>query len=67
MAAVVVGGVSILGGRGHYAGVVAGSVTLVAIVTLLQAKQVPEYGRNIIYGLVILAILITYGRERADD
>jgi ribose transport system permease protein len=67
IAAVVVGGVSILGGRGHYAGVVAGSVTLVAIVTLLQAKQVPEYGRNIIYGLVILAILITYGRERADD
>jgi ribose transport system permease protein len=67
IAAVVVGGVSILGGRGHYAGVVAGSITLVAIVTLLQAKQVPEYGRNIIYGLVILAILITYGREKADD
>jgi ribose transport system permease protein len=67
IAAVVVGGVSILGGRGHYAGVVAGSVTLVAIVTLLQAERVPEYGRDIIYGLVILAILFTYGRERADD
>jgi ribose transport system permease protein len=67
IAAVVVGGVSILGGRGHYAGVVAGCVTLVAIVTLLQAEQVPEYGRDIIYGLVILAILFTYGRERADD
>ena len=24
----------------------------------------PEYGRNIIYGLVILAILFTYGREQ---
>jgi ribose transport system permease protein len=67
IAAVVVGGVSILGGRGHYVGVVAGSVTLVAIVTLLQAERVPEYGRNVIYGLVILAILFTYGRERADD
>ncbi|WP_238010751.1 ABC transporter permease [Dactylosporangium sp. AC04546] len=67
IAAVVVGGVSILGGRGHYAGVVAGSVTLVAIVTLLQAQRVPEYGRDVIYGLVILAILFTYGRERADD
>jgi ribose transport system permease protein len=67
IAAVVVGGVSILGGRGHYVGVVAGCVTLVAIVTLLQAENVPEYGRDIIYGLVILAILFTYGRERADD
>jgi ribose transport system permease protein len=67
IAAVVVGGVSILGGRGHYIGVVAGSVTLVAIVTLLQAERVPEYGRDVIYGLVILAILFTYGRERADD
>ncbi|MBG0569028.1 ABC transporter permease [Actinoplanes aureus] len=67
IAAVVVGGVSILGGRGHYIGVVAGSVTLVAIVTLLQAKQVPEYGRDIIYGLVILAILFTYGRDREHD
>ena len=34
IAAVVVGGVSILGGRGHYLGVVAGSITLVAVITL---------------------------------
>jgi ribose transport system permease protein len=67
IAAVVVGGVSILGGRGNYAGVAAGSVTLVALVTLLQAERVPEYGRSIIYGLVILAILFTYGRERSVD
>jgi ribose transport system permease protein len=67
IAAVVVGGVSILGGRGHYAGVVAGSFTLVAVVTFLQAQRVPEYGRLIIYGLVILAILFAYGRENAHD
>jgi ribose transport system permease protein len=66
IAAVVVGGVSILGGRGHYLGVAAGSVTLVAIVTLLQAERVPEYGRSIIYGLVILAILFAYSRERSN-
>lgn len=66
IAAVVVGGISILGGRGHYLGAVAGSVTLVAIVTLLQAERVPEYGRSIIYGLVILVILLAYGRERRD-
>jgi ribose transport system permease protein len=67
IAAVVVGGVSILGGRGQYLGVVAGSLTLVAVITFLQAERVPEYGRSIIYGLVILAILFTYGRDRAND
>ena len=67
IAAVVVGGVSILGGRGHYAGVVAGALTLVAIITFLQAQRVPEYARSIIYGLVILVILFTYGRDKAHD
>jgi hypothetical protein len=27
------------------------------VVTLLQAERVPEYGRSIIYGLIILVIL----------
>jgi len=67
IAAVVVGGVSILGGRGHYLGVIAGSLTLVAVTTFLQAQRVPEYGRLMIYGLVILAILFAYGREKAHD
>ncbi|MFI6481757.1 ABC transporter permease [Nonomuraea sp. NPDC050663] len=67
IAAVVVGGVSILGGRGHYAGVVAGALTLVAVTTFLQAQRVPEYGRLMIYGLVILVILLAYGRTRAHD
>jgi ribose transport system permease protein len=66
IAAVVIGGVSILGGRGHYVGVVAGSLTLVALITFLQAQRVPEYGRSIIYGLVILAILFTYGRDTSN-
>ena len=66
IAAVVVGGVSILGGRGHYLGVIAGSLTLVAVVTFLQAQRVPEYGRSVIYGLVILAILFTYGRDKSN-
>jgi ribose transport system permease protein len=67
IAAVVVGGVSILGGRGHYLGVIAGSLTLVAVTTFLQAQRVPEYGRLMIYGMVILTILFAYGREKAHD
>lgn len=66
IAAVVIGGVYILGGRGHYLGVVAGSVNLVALVTVLLAERMPDYGRSIVYGIVILAVLLLYGREREE-
>jgi ribose transport system permease protein len=60
----VIGGVSILGGRGHYLGTVAGSVTLVALVSLLLAESMPDWGRDIVYGVAILVILLLYGREK---
>jgi ribose transport system permease protein len=63
IAAVVVGGVYITGGRGHYLGVAAGSVTLVALLSVLQAVNIPEFGRSIVYGVVILLVLLLYGRE----
>jgi ribose transport system permease protein len=64
IAAVVIGGVSILGGRGHYLGTAAGSITLIALITLLQAENMPDWGRNVVYGVAILAIMLLYGRER---
>jgi ribose transport system permease protein len=66
IAAVVIGGVYILGGRGHYIGVVAGSISLVTLVSVLMAMNMPEYGRNIIYGVIILVLLLLYGREKAE-
>jgi len=66
IAAVVIGGVFILGGRGHYLGSAAGAVSLVALVSVLLALNMPEYGRSIIYGVVILLLLLLYGREEAD-
>ena len=66
IAAVVIGGVYILGGRGHYIGTVAGSISLVALISVLLAMNMPEYGRNIIYGVIILALLLLYGREAGD-
>ncbi|HLI11250.1 MAG TPA: ABC transporter permease [Alphaproteobacteria bacterium] len=67
IAAVVIGGVYILGGRGHYLGSAAGAVSLVALVSVLLAMNMPEYGRNIIYGVVILVLLLLYGREEAES
>lgn len=63
IAAVVIGGVYILGGRGHYLGSVAGAISLTVLVSVLLAFNMPDYGRSIIYGLVILALLLLYGRE----
>jgi ribose transport system permease protein len=64
IAAAVIGGVSILGGRGHYLGSVAGSITLVALVSVLLAENMPDWGRSVVYGGAILVILLLYGRER---
>jgi ribose transport system permease protein len=62
IAAVVVGGIYILGGRGHYLGAVGGAVTLTALVSVLLAKNMPDYGRDIVYGVTVLVILLVYGR-----
>ncbi len=67
IAAVVIGGVYMLGGRGHYLGAAAGAVTLVALVSVLLAMNMPDYGRNIIYGIVILLLLLLYGREEKQE
>jgi ribose transport system permease protein len=66
IAAVVIGGVYILGGRGSYVGVVAGAISLVALVSVLMAMNMPEYGRSIIYGVIILGLLLLYGREAGE-
>jgi ribose transport system permease protein len=66
IASVVIGGVYILGGRGHYVGATAGAITLVTLVSVLMAMNMPEYGRSITYGVIILALLLVYGREAEE-
>ena len=63
IAAAVIGGISILGGRGNYLGTVAGAVSLVALISLLGAENMPDYGRSIVYGVSILVVLVLFGRE----
>lgn len=63
IAAAVIGGVNILGGRGHYLGAVAGAISLTVLVSVLLALNMPDYVRSIVYGVVILALLLAYGRE----
>lgn len=63
IAAVVLGGTSILGGRGNYLGTVAGVILITLLQSILSVVQMPEYGRQIIYGVVIIAMLLLYGRS----
>ncbi len=66
IAAVVLGGTSILGGRGSYLGTVAGVILITLLQSILSVMQMPEAGRQIIYGIVIIAMLLLYGRSPAN-
>jgi ribose transport system permease protein len=65
IAAVVVGGTSIFGGRGGYIGTIAGVITIVLLQSLLTVLNIADAGREIAFGLVILILLVIYGRERS--
>jgi ribose transport system permease protein len=64
IAAVVLGGTSILGGRGDYLGTVAGVILVTLLQSILSVMQIEEYGRHVIYGVVIVVMLLAYGRGR---
>jgi ribose transport system permease protein len=61
---VVLGGTNILGGRGSYIGTVVGVILITLLQSILSVMQIPEMGRQIIYGIVIIAMLLVYGRGR---
>lgn len=64
IAAVVLGGTHILGGRGSYLGTVVGVVLITLLQSILSVMQIPEMGRQVAYGVVIIAMLLVYGRGR---
>ena len=66
IAAVVLGGTSILGGRGSYLGTIAGVILVTLLGSILSVMQMPEAGRQIIYGVVIISMLLLYGRAPAS-
>ncbi|MGE0310393.1 MAG: ABC transporter permease [Lautropia sp.] len=62
IAAVVLGGTNILGGKGSYAGTVAGVVLITVLQSILSVMQMHEAYRQMIYGSVIVVMLLAYGR-----
>ncbi len=64
IAAVVLGGTHILGGRGSYLGTVAGVILITLLQSILSVMQISEAGRQLIYGAVIILMLLLYGRQK---
>jgi ribose transport system permease protein len=62
IAAVMIGGASILGGSGLYLGTIAGVIIVTLLESVLSLLQIPQYGRNVVFGVVILVMLFFYGR-----
>jgi ribose transport system permease protein len=62
VAAAVVGGTSMFGGRGSYSGTIVGALILTVLGTLLTLLQLPEGARRILFGAIILAVTAIYVR-----
>ena len=66
IAAVVLGGTNVLGGSGRYIGTLIGVILIVLLNSVLSIMQMPEALRQIIYGVVIIAMLLIYGRGERE-
>lgn len=58
IAAVVIGGTSILGGRGSLVGTIGGVLFITLLTSILSVMQISDAWRNIIFGMIILAMLL---------
>ena len=63
IAVVVVGGSSILGGRGSYAGTVVAAIFLTTISTIVQALGIAQGWQTFIYGLFIVAVIGLFKKD----
>ena len=62
VAAVIIGGTSIFGGRGGYSGTIAGALILTVLTSLLTLLDASEPVKQILYGAIILALAAAYAR-----
>ena len=62
IAAVIIGGTSIFGGRGGYSGSIVGALILTVLDGLLTLLDSPEPIKQILYGAIIFALAAAYSR-----
>ena len=66
VAAAVIGGTSILGGRGGYSGTILGAVILTVLTSLLTTLGYPEAVRQVLFGAIIVVVAAAYTRVTAQ-
>lgn len=64
IAAVVIGGTLISGGVGSYLGSAIGAIVLTVLTSLLTTLDIESASRTVINGVVLIALLALYGRQR---
>jgi ribose transport system permease protein len=67
VAAAVIGGTSIMGGRGGYSGTIVGALILTILTTLLTVLEMPEAVRQVLFGAIIVAVAAAYTRVTGES
>ncbi len=67
VAAAVIGGTSIMGGRGGFGGTIVGALILTVLSSLLSALGSPEAVRQILFGSIIVAVAAAYTRITSES
>jgi len=66
IAAVVLGGTLLLGGRGGVAGTVAGVAILAVLDTVFNVMQIDPFAKDVLRGAVIITAVALYARRQLD-
>ena len=63
ISAVVIGGTSVAGGSGGYVGTIAGAFIMIILISLLTIINIPQAGRFIVQGIIIIVMLLLIYRK----
>jgi ribose transport system permease protein len=67
VAAAVIGGVLLAGGEGNYLGVAGGAIVLTTLSAILTTLKMGEGSKQIVYGLVLIVMLVFYGKQTDEE
>ena len=67
VAAAVIGGTSIMGGRGGFAGTIVGALILTVLTSLLSVLGFPEAVRQVLFGSIIVVVAAAYTRVTEES
>lgn len=64
VAAVIIGGTSVKGGRGGYFGTIAGVLLMVILTDFLTVLNVQESLRQVIQGVILILLIVLYAKDK---